>query len=312
MKSSTGKAIIVVSISLTILFIIFLLNQLVQFSATVSTIHPLAGQSVLVISLTLLLVSVTVPVALFMLLPSPMIAPKNPTAKEQKRYLRSYKKRLARNPALPEEKRLAVRNGGDETEVKTLVEDALKELDRVAQERVERFGKRAFYTTAISQNGALDAIFMIALQAKMIWDIAHVYNQRPTIKDMSVLYSNVMGTALVASQLNDAEYVEMLESSINTAIGSGFSMLPGTTIVINSILNGASNTFLTLRVGVITQRYCNALIRPERTLIRNAAAKEASLRMGSIVAAGAMDVIKLMGQGILKRPFSFFTLKKDK
>ncbi len=310
MKSSTGKAIIVVSISLSILFIIFLLNQLVQFSATVSSIHPLAGQSVLVISLTLLVVSVAVPAALFMLLPSPLIAPKDPTEKELKKYLRSYQKRLARNPALIGEKRLALQNGGGEAEVKTRVEDALQELDKVAHERVERFAKRAFYTTAISQNGALDALFMIALQAKMIWDIAHVYNQRPTIKDMSALYTNVMGTALVATHLNDAEYVEMLESSINTAVGSGFSMLPGTTIVINSILNGASNTFLTLRVGVITQRYCNALIRPERTLIRNAAAKEASLRMGGIVATGAMDVFKLMGQGILKKPFSYFTKKK--
>lgn len=225
-------------------------------------------------------------------MPAPLVPPKEKKGRAYEKHLRQLSRRLTRNKNLP-----AIQVIQTQQEI----EQALALLDEIADEKIRLYAKRAFYTTAISQNGALDALFMIVLQLKLIWDIAHVYSQRPTINDMSFLYTNVMATALIASQLDEAEYLEMIESAINTGVGSAVSMLPGTSLIVNSALSGASNTFLTLRVGIITQRYCNSLIRPERITLRNSATAAAAKKLGAIVTKGTYDLMKLIGSAPFKK-----------
>ena len=66
-----------------------------------------------------------------------------------------------------------------------------------------------------------------------------------------------------------------------------------TSILTNSILNGTANAFLTLRVGMITRKYCNTLVARDKSLIRKSATIEAAALLGSIVSAGAKRVAKL-------------------
>ena len=292
MSTSSKRILAAISISAGLLFMLFLLNQVIQFSATVSQLSPVAGQVILILSLTLFAVLILLPLALFLLMPAPLVPPKEKKGREYEKHLRQLSRRLTRNKNLP-----AIQAIKTQQEI----EQALSLLNEIADEKIRLYAKRAFYTTAISQNGALDALFMIALQLKLIWDIAHVYSQRPTINDMSFLYTNVLATALIASQLDEAEYLEMIESAINTGVGSAVSMLPGTSLIVNSALSGASNTFLTLRVGIITQRYCNSLIRPERITLRNSATAAAAKKLGAIVTKGTYDLMKLIGSAPFKK-----------
>lgn len=292
MSKSSKRILAGLSISLSLLFLLFLFNQIVQFSASVSQLSPIAGQIVFVVSLVIFLVAVILPILLFLFMPAPLIPPKNREGKEYEKHLKQLKRRLLKNPNVPDAIPLNTQQD---------IEKALAQLNDIAEEKIRLYAKRAFYTTAISQNGALDAIFMIALQFKLIWDVAHVYSQRPTLNDMSFLYANVMATALIASQLDEAEYLEMIESAINTGVGSAVSMIPGTSLIVNSALSGASNTFLTLRVGIITQRYCNSLIRPERITLRNSATAAAAQKLGIIVTKGTYDLMKLIGSAPIRK-----------
>ncbi len=292
MSKSSKRILAGLSISLSLLFLLFLFNQIVQFSASVSQLSPIAGQIVFVVSLVIFLVAVILPILLFVFMPAPLIPPKNREGKEYEKHLKQLKRRLLKNPNVPDAIPLNTQQD---------IEKALAQLNDIAEEKIRLYAKRAFYTTAISQNGALDAIFMIALQFKLIWDVAHVYSQRPTLNDMSFLYANVMATALIASQLDEAEYLEMIESAINTGVGSAVSMIPGTSLIVNSALSGASNTFLTLRVGIITQRYCNSLIRPERITLRNSATAAAAQKLGIIVTKGTYDLMKLIGSAPIRK-----------
>ncbi len=292
MSKSSKRILAGLSISLSMLFLLFLFNQIVQFSASVSQLSPIAGQIVFVVSLVIFLVAVILPILLFVFMPAPLIPPKNREGKEYEKHLKQLKRRLLKNPNVPDAIPLNTQQD---------IEKALAQLNDIAEEKIRLYAKRAFYTTAISQNGALDAIFMIALQFKLIWDVAHVYSQRPTLNDMSFLYANVMATALIASQLDEAEYLEMIESAINTGVGSAVSMIPGTSLIVNSALSGASNTFLTLRVGIITQRYCNSLIRPERITLRNSATAAAAQKLGIIVTKGTYDLMKLIGSAPIRK-----------
>jgi hypothetical protein len=52
--------------------------------------------------------------------------------------------------------------------------------------------------------------------------------------------------------------------------------------VVNSIVAGTANAFLTLRVGLIARAYCGALIVPERRSLRRSAVSQAAQMLGII------------------------------
>ena len=179
-------------------------------------------------------------------------------------------------------------------ETRDEIESALAELDDRADEVVRDVGGRVFLTTAISQHGALDAVMVLALQARLVWDVAHIYAQRPTLRDMATLYVNVVGTAFVAGEIEDAELSEYVQPIISSVLGSAASMVPGlqvtSTVVVGSLVSGSANAFLTLRVGIMAQEYSRGLLRPERGPLRRAATLKAAGALGAITAAGATAV----------------------
>jgi hypothetical protein len=147
----------------------------------------------------------------------------------------------------------------------------------------------------------------------LIWEIAHIYEQRPSLKDLSFLYTNVLVTAFIASSIEEAEYYEIVESSMSQGIGSVLSMVPGTALIVNSAITGSSNAFLTLRIGKVTQQYCGSLVRQERQTIRNSATAKAAKMLAGIVYDGSKKLVRYMGSAPLRlasKPFS--RRKKEK
>jgi hypothetical protein len=125
-----------------------------------------------------------------------------------------------------------------------------------------------------------------------------MYNQRPSIRELIQIYANVAVALFVASELEDLDIAEQVEPVITAAVGSSVvGMIPGATmvasIVTQALLEGAANTYLTLRVGVICQNYCKSVLTPfdARKARRQASLKAASL-LGSIVAASSGKVVK--------------------
>jgi hypothetical protein len=62
-----------------------------------------------------------------------------------------------------------------------------------------------FLSTAVLQSGRLDVLVVLAAQTRLIWRIAHVYYQRPSLRDFAQLYVNVASTALVAAGIEDID-----------------------------------------------------------------------------------------------------------
>lgn len=131
-------------------------------------------------------------------------------------------------------------------------------------------------------------------ESRLVWQIAHVYNQRPTLRDMIYLYSNVVATALVAGEIEDLDLSEQIEPMVSTILGSVAGVFPGlqqvSTIIVSSAMNGTANAFLTLRVGIIAKMYCNALVVPEKRSLRKAAISQAANMLGSIAYEGTKTI----------------------
>lgn len=297
------KLLAVTAASAALLVFIVIVNQVVQFSAFLSQINPILGQVSLGVFLLILLLALLTPAYLYIKLPGPLIPPKEADGPVYDRYIRRLSKRLSANPIVKADKI----EGAEE------VKSVIRQLDEESDKSIRRTANRAFITTAISQNGALDALFILGLQFRLIWDIAHIYEQRPSLKDLGFLYTNVMVTAFIASSIDEAEYYEIVESSMSQGIGSMLSMVPGTALIVNSAITGSSNAFLTLRIGKVTQQYCGSLVRQERQTIRNSATAKAAKMLAGIVYHGSKKLVRYMGSAPLRLASKpFFRKEKEK
>lgn len=77
-------------------------------------------------------------------------------------------------------------------------------------------------------------------------------------------------------------------------------MIPGVgpiaSFLTDGIVEGAFKAFLTLRVGCIASRYCEAIVRTERKLIRRSATVEAVGMLHGIVLNGVGAISKAVVQ----------------
>lgn len=256
-------------------------NQILQLADLATRVHPTFGQAVFWALVFVLGTVVAVPIVLVLRLPPPLIPPESDAGPAFDAHLARLRRRLAANPLLRDQP-LADRAD---------VEAALARLDVVANERIKAAASRAFLTTAISQNGALDAVAVLGIQARLTWDVARVYAQRPRTGELAYLYANVVTTAFVAGEIDDADIAEAMEPALSAVLGSAAGLVPGLQVAANvfvsSVLSGTANAFLTLRVGIIAREQSRALTRPAKRALRRTALAQASALLGGIAMAGA-------------------------
>ena len=284
MEKPLRNAVLLVSVLLGVAFLVFLVNQTVQVVGLADRLHPALGTAVLWGLLLIYAACAFVPLAMLLRLPRPLTPPASEASPEFPAHLGALGRRLQGNPLLAD-RALASR---------TDIEEALKVLDGRADEIVRSVGSQVFLTTAVSQNGSLDGLMVLLAQSKMLWQIARVYYQRPTVRDLAALYGNVASTVFVASQLDDLDLAEQVQPLVSGVLGSAAGAVPGlhaaSALFVNSVVNGTANAFLTLRVGIIAKRYCGALVLPERRTVRRLAVSQAAQMLGAIAQDGAKRV----------------------
>jgi hypothetical protein len=132
----------------------------------------------------------------------------------------------------------------------------------------------------------------------MVWRIAKVYYQRPMLRELVQLYANVVGTAFLASEFEDIDISEQVEPILSSTLGAMAVTIPGfqlaASILINSVLTGTANAFLTLRVGILARRYCGSLVCPDKRALRRTASAEAAKLLGAIVSRGTIRLSRAL------------------
>ncbi|MCL7976051.1 MAG: YcjF family protein [marine benthic group bacterium] len=287
---------------LVLAFLLFMVNQTAGIVELVSTgWNPEAGRIALWVLIGLYVVLLITPVVLLFRLPAPLSPPELAEGPEFEAYLDGLRRRLAGNP------RLAGMSLANREEIETALDSLSVEADR----EIQNAAGGVFLATAISQSGRLDAFLVLGALMRLVWRVSHVYWQRPTIRDMGKLYMNVAGTAFVAAELDDVDVATQVEPIVSSVLGAGVSAIPGfqvaTGILVNSVLTGTANGFLTLRVGVITRRYCSAMVQPKKRTLRHAAAVEAAGMLGGIVVEGTRTLAVAMKDATVQRTRSAVT-----
>jgi hypothetical protein len=300
LKKTLRLILLCVSIFIIFTFGIFVFNQSVQIIQFAENLHPFLASVLAWFLVSVYLILILLPVSLYLRLPKTLIPPKNINSEDYILFLEKLAKRLKVNSYLK----------GQEIESRQDIEAALKILDGRARDIAKKHATIIFITTAISQSGRLDAFTVLFTQIRMVWQIAHVYYQRPTIREMTHLYSNVAATAFIASELNEMDISQQIEPIVSSVLGASVTgSIPGVNlvagIITNSLITGSANAFLTLRVGIITQKYCGSLLKEERGLIRKSATLEAARLLSIIVMNSAGNITRSIVNAAVRRPGKF-------
>ena len=285
-------------------FSVVVVNQTAQVILLAKEIHPTFGTVTLWGLLVSYGVLAGVPVVLIARMPKPLKAPSNDSGPAFEQHLIALGRRLETNPR--------VRLAAIRTMDRRGVEDALELLDNQATVLVKQMATTVFLTTAVSQSGRLDVLLVLITQSRMIWRIAHLYYQRPSLRELLHLYSNVAATAFVVGEIDDLELHQIIQPVAAGSLGAMAGAIPGlqvlTTIVVNSLLSGSANAFLTLRVGLIAKGYCGSLVSEPRAIYRRSATAESARLLSGIVkdsGARVRDAIWQEAKTKIPRPWSW-------
>lgn len=289
MRHQLRKLAVIGAVLLGGLFLMFVFNQTMQLVAAAEGVSPLFGAVVLWAIIGVYTFGILIFLWNFLRLPRPLRPPRSEDSPQFDAFLRRLRNRLRSNPELAE-RRLESRED---------IDDALAALGEKADGMTREAALQAFFVTAISQNGNLDAFAVMAIHARLVYDVARLYYQRPSARDLLYLYWNVVIAAIVARQLDDWDLTEYVTPIINASMGSAIGAVPGATAAANAgvhaVLTGSANAYMTLRIGVIAKRFCASVTLPDRDRLRDRALVEAVKMFPGVVGDGTKKVFQIVG-----------------
>lgn len=110
----------------------------------------------------------------------------------------------------------------------------------------------------------------------------------------------------MARSIEDADVLEdQLEPLIAAILGESVAsaipgMVPITNLVVSSIMEGSLNSYLALRVGIVTQAYLGMEVPQSKSFIRKNASLQSLSYMGSIISGNSKLVIKAVVSSVKK------------
>lgn len=303
-------------IAFLILFVIIVLNQIVSIYKNLSGINVFLGAAAAIFTLILLILVIAIPIYGIMKYPRMYVAPEDLTGSEYEEYKKHVIARLRRNKIL---RSMNYEYPGESDE--EIIANAHAQLKLVALERIKSDANAVFLTTAISQNGVLDGLSVMFTLGTMIYRIVEIYENRPDLSRLIHIYSQIASVVLVAGSIEDMDLIEeQLEPVLTSLLGSSIiSAIPGavgvTTLIMNSMVEGSVNALLTLRVGIVADRYLSSPGNLDKAALRKGAFYEATGHLGSIIANNGVKIIKSITNATKKatidRITNPFTRKRD-
>ncbi len=290
--STTKKIVIGVVVLTTMCVVSVIIAGVTSLISLADRVHPVAGSIVFwVIVLSAAGTAMYWSIA-YAKLPGALIPPEETSGPKHDAYLEALRARIAANP----------RTRGMAVATTEEIEAAIGVLSVEADAVVRKTASTVFLSTALMQNGRLDALILLFTQIQMVGRVARIYVQRPSPREMVRLYLNVAGTAFISSGLESLDLGEMvapLATSVVPALKGGIPGLAGiSALLVKCVSNGAANAFLTLRVGEVARRYCELTSRSSPELIRKSATAAAVQHLGRIVRENGALVVRKIWESV--------------
>lgn len=195
------------------------------------------------------------------------------TIKELKYFAKSLANNLNYLPAegRTEHKKLLlnkIENFYNADDLRTIIQKELDLRFEKVKDHINEWAKTVFMLTAVSQNGKLDSAISMVINLRMISDLIECSGYRPSHRQLFNQYVRILATALFSYYLSntiESHAKSATEGAILDGIDENavmetdflmsltglklFSQIPG------SLVDGALNALLTLRIGYVTLAY---------------------------------------------------------
>jgi hypothetical protein len=253
------------------LVLIVIVNSILDIGGQLNKIHPVAA--IIFYSLCGLAFLVAIVRPLWIVLSAPAIDRSifhhsHWEELDYRKVIRPQLKRLLRYASLTAEEKdrlkLALIEGSS---VSNLVAPIMGRQVQKVNDCIKEAAIFTLFSTAISQNGRLDAAMVLVNNFRMIKNIVGIFGYRPSSLQLWRLYATILLTSLVSMELDDIDIVELIPQL------NQLNVIPGFPLLASSLLQGTGSAFLTLRVGYLTRKF---LTTPQEEYNRRQARKEAS------------------------------------
>ncbi len=278
MKQKTTTFLLAALIAITLVLVVFTVNQLSAAAGLLTTLHPYAGKIFILCSTAIMLFGLYSGIKLFSL-PKSAILPKHENSKEMAAYREYLNSRLPVHPMHPELAKKEQDQRWLRTNLKFLEADAINTTREIATKN--------FFVGAFAQNtsyGTTTSLFNIL---KVLWRIYAIHNREQHLREFITLVRSVYG----CMPLSDFKK-EDIPAHIKPIIQSSFSntlstLLPAGNLLsplfLNLFMAGSTNAYITCLTGIIATRHCQIITEEDKSEIIQQSLFEASFMLKEIV-----------------------------
>lgn len=304
-QTRRNKFWIAIGIGSALFLLILIISSILSIGEKLRNIHEYVEYGFYVLAFFLIYFLIINPVRVVLFAPTfSIVSILDQKTGKSYRLCKKIRKNILSKTEIPEEgKEILTRKASSKTELKENLHTFFntyvkKEINKV----IFKNAKTVMISTAISQNGKLDMLTVIAVNLKMIKEIVEKCGFRPSYAKLGKLSLNVLTTALIAEGLEGIDFNELFPNTTANILAD----IPFVRTLINSILQGISNALLTIRIGIVTRRYLFSEYKElDKSEVRKEAFKE-SVKMLPVV---IKDVIAYFPSRIAKM---FTKQKADK
>lgn len=242
----------------SLFFIYLILKEFLQLYSSTHAIHPYLGYGTLILIAAFCTYFIILPVIRIIKVPQTYAPVRDKNKIPQ--LLETRFKRFETNPVILisdiQISNLSLDQNG--------YNQAMQALEPEAAKIRKNYVTQVFYSTAIAQNGFLDAILILSACVNMVKDLFMLYQGRVYNRDLwkiarMVYYSMAIGGS------ETVEYAA--DEVVSKLFSGGMKGVPFASKVLGSLADGFVNAALITRICLITENYCKMLyIEKERDL----------------------------------------------
>ena len=243
---------------ISLFFLYVIVKEFLLLHQSLYTIHPYLGHAFLVLILGVVVYFVIIPVLQLLRLPRHAPPTKNPNKIED--LIQKRMKRFRKNPYL-KDLDLPLATLPDDVDG---YEQIVHALEAETEKIRKKYVTQVFYSTAVAQNGFLDALLILIISVNLIREIFWLYQGRLGGRDLFT----VVRMVYFSMAIGGSEGVEYATDEILANFSSsGMKGIPFASKVVGSLADGFVNAALLTRISYITENYCKVLhIQNEKEL----------------------------------------------
>mgnify|MGYP002711364851 FL=1 len=248
-KNKSRFLFYVIAVTCLVVFALILLSSILNIGEKLRNISIYLEISFYVLAVLLVILGIVWPVVAIIKSPSlSIVTSLDDRSGEAIRVYKKVAKVIVKNNDLPNEEMMMLVNYKNPDEL-------LFNLNYVFEHCIRKQlngiiisnAKTVMISTAICQNGRFDMITVFAVNLRMIKQLVERCGFRPSMTNLSKLTVNVFATALIADGLENLKIEDVVPKTALSAIQE----IPMLGKVLESVLDGAANALLTIRIGCV-------------------------------------------------------------